>query len=357
MKVASFTDFINTPSSRFRIRQYFPYLEKAEINYFDYCRKYSLETAGSKTWVKRIRSSPLLITKAIFHESLNIANRFNGCISANKCDVIWLSRELILGYPSFEFMLKKPLVYDVDDAIFLAGIASKWKFKKVTEMAAAVIAGNEYLAENVSLHCNNVHVVPTAVDTARWNPLKNKSLMDNRKNDIFKIGWCGTSSSFKYFLPYEREIKRFLIEHASAQFYIMADRFPHELDILKSNVQFFLWNENTEVDFVRSLDVGLMPIKNDLWCQGKCAYKMLLYAACGVPVIVSPVGVNKIILNSTRLGFGPEKEGEWYDALCMLFNSPSTQKEFSCNAIKLVSEQYALDVCAPKIINILRSCA
>ena len=356
MKIATFTDHIATPSSRFRIRQYFPSLKASGIYAHDYYRRFSTETAASVDGSKRIRQSFPLMTKAALHESLNILQRFYQSIDSNKYDAVWLSRQLIIGYPSFESMIRKPLFYDIDDAIYLIGKASYRQFKKAAEMACAVIAGNDFLAEEASKYCKNVFVIPTAVDTHRWKPIDRGKVDSIVREDEFRIGWSGTSSSFKFFIPLQREIKQFLHDCPSAKLIMMSDKFPHELNELKPHIKFVKWNPGDEVSFVQSLDVGLMPIKDDLWSKGKCAYKMLLYAACGIPVIVTPTGVNKRILAETAVGFGPSRVGEWYESLHLLFDDRQMGKWLGENGVRLVNDRYSVDICTPKIVEIFRGC-
>ena len=353
LRIATLTDFEETPSSRFRMRQYFPHLESRGIYLHDFYRRYSTETAGSINGNIRIRHNFSLIVKAIMHETANIGLRLIDIINANKYDAIWLSRQLIIGYPTFEHLIKKPLIYDIDDAIYLTGKASYLQFKIACKKSSIIIAGNDYLAEEASKYCGNVHVVPTAVDTNRWFPKKYVNNNLNNQNE-FKIGWSGTSASFNYLHPYQAEIKKFLDDFPFAKIYIMSDRFPFELNELKSRVNFIKWSTEIEVDFIRSLHVGLMPLKDDLWSRGKCAYKMLLYASCGIPVIVTPVGVNKTILEMEDIGFGPIQKGEWYASLLELYKDNTKHKRFSENAVKLVNEKFSVKKFAPIIEKILR---
>jgi glycosyltransferase involved in cell wall biosynthesis len=253
-------------------------------------------------------------------------------------------------------MFKKPLIYDIDDAIFLTGKGAELQFKITSKKASAVIAGNNFLAEEAMKYCKNVYVVPTAVDTKRWFPAECKNENKKYSSEIFRIGWSGTSTSFNYLVPLQNELNKFLEDFPASKFYIMADRFPFELNLLNSRVNFIKWSPESEVDFVRSLNVGLMPIKDDRWSRGKCAYKMLLYAACGIPVVVSPIGVNKEILELANIGFGPSSNREWYDSLVELYGNRTLCKNLSLNAVKLVNDHYSVKVCAPKIEHILRKC-
>ena len=357
MKVATFTDHSFSPASRFRFRQYTPMLQNSGIEVHDYCRKFSTETAAPRDGDKRIRDSYRLISKALFHESINVTNRFHDSIECNKYDVVWLSRQLIIGYPSFESFIRKPLVYDIDDAIFLTSKLANLQFKISAQRACAVVAGNDFLAEAASKYCKNIFIIPTAVDTKRWKPSEQKKIDASVNSDEFIIGWSGTSSSFKYFLPLEKHLKQFLLEFPSAKLIFMSDKFPQELKILNPHIRFVKWSVDNEVGFIQSLDVGLMPIADDIWSQGKCAYKSLLYAACGIPVVITPTGVNGKLLDQSDVGFGPRNPKEWYEILRLLFSDRSLGKRLGENGIELVEREYSLNVCAPKIIEILKQSA
>lgn len=352
LRIATFTDHLYTPSSRFRMRQYFPYLNSEKFELYDYYRKYSTETASSVDGTIRIRHSLPLIFKALFHETANICFRLHDVIDSNKYDAIWLSRQLIIGYPTFEKLFNKPLIYDIDDAIYLKGKAAYLQFKITASKSSVVIAGNNFLAEESSKYCRNVHVVPTAVDTSRWYPTENINIGNN--SEIFNIGWSGTSASFNFLVPLQSELNKFLNDYPDTKISIMSDRFPFELNELKSRINFIKWSPDSEVDFIRSLNVGLMPVQDDLWSRGKCAYKMLLYAACGIPVVVSPIGVNKTILEMAEIGYGAVLKGDWYVSLRELYNDNSKCQKFSENGIKLVNNNYSVKICAPKIANLLR---
>jgi glycosyltransferase involved in cell wall biosynthesis len=354
MKIAAFTDHWFTPSSRFRIRQYIPFLESNGIEVHDYAREYSTQTVVTSGNSKRIRESFSLIFKAVLHESSNLISRLQDSIESNESDAVWLSRQLVIGYPTFEILLRKPLIYDIDDAIFLSGKLEDYQFRLASQRATTVVAGNEYLAEEASKYNKNVHVIPTSVDTQRWKPLEAVDRHQDYRSGEFTVGWSGTSSSFKYFFPLEREIAKFIINNPSVKLVFMADRFPKELQILKPFVSFIEWSAENEVQFIQSLNVGLMPIANDMWAMGKCAYKCLLYAACGIPVVMTPVGVNKKILSQSDVGIGPNSPSEWYEALQFLFDDQLHGRQLGGNGVHLIEREYSLEVCAPRVMSILR---
>ena len=325
-RVACLTDLPQTPSSRFRVRQFVPLLQEQGIDVIDFPRRHSRELAGRPD--RRIRHSPALLAKACVYELLNLADRFRDVRSAKSFDAILISRELMIGYPSFEFLIKKPLILDVDDAIFLNGRLTKYAFDTLAQKADLVLAGNQYLSDVIT--------IPTSVDTDRWKPPDIKGSAGH-----FIVGWCGTSTSFPYFEPLQDALAKFLHD-TCAKFRIMSDRFPRELDILRPYVEFSQWSEEEEVQFIQGLDVGLMPLRDDEWAKGKCAYKMLLYAACSVPVVVSPFGVNGEILREVNLGIGAVTSADWYDALCSIFNNRKLAQEMGRAGVKHVKDKYSV---------------
>ncbi len=352
MKIATLTDHYFSPSSRFRIRQYIPNLRLKGFEIYDYSRKYSIETASSRDSNKRIRESYKLILNALLHESANLIQKFYQSLQSHKYDVVWLSRQMIIGYPSFEYLIKKPMIYDIDDAIFLTNKLSNIQYKITSKRANAIIAGNEYLANESLKYNNNVFVIPTAVDTQRWKPVLLKENKLKSKYNDYIIGWSGTSSSFKYFLPIEQSIRKLLIDFPRTKLVFMSDKFPKELKVLGPYIKFVKWSIEMEVKFIQSLDLGLMPVANDDWSKGKCAYKALLYSACGIPVVMTPTGVNQKLLEQSNIGFGPRTPNEWYEVIEMLLSSQSLGGQLGENGVDLVRKNYSLEVCTPKLVEI-----
>jgi len=342
--LAAFTDHQHTPSSRFRVRQFIPHLLTHGITVHDMPRKYSSELAGRFIPRGRIRTNPVKLIFAIGFEALNVGNTLSRVIESHHYNGSWVSRELLVGYPSFEGMLKKNLFYDIDDAVFLHGGVRNRGIIELIRNAKFVFAGNSYLADYCSQFSKNVLIIPTAVDVNRFTP---RLRFTDRKS--FVVGWSGTSTSFKYLLTIKDELRIFLTAHREAIFKVCADRFPSELEDLSKYISYEKWSSDLESDQIQQFDVGIMPLENSEWVKGKCAYKMLLYASCGIPTISSNFGMNKELLATGKLGIGCDSVGQWSEALNFMFQNRDRLAEMYPDCRDIIAEGYSLDVVSSRL--------
>lgn len=349
IRVSALTDHLHTPSSRFRIRQLIPLLLQNGIHVTDSCRKYSSELAGSRYPDQRIRSDLRKMSYAIGLEASNMINTFYRALKTRAYDAAWISRELITGYPSYESLLNRRIFYDIDDAVFLGNPSLKYGIMSLIRRATCIFAGNQYLFDFCSQYSSNVLYIPTAVDTDRFTPLSIKPLRDK-----FLIGWSGTSTSFQYLLKIQAPLLGFLQAHPSASLKICADRYPSELTALLPYINFEKWSPDLEVSQIQSLDVGLMPLENTEWIKGKCAYKMLLYASCGIPTIASSYGVNNEVLGLGRLGIGCETTDMWHDALNFMYDNKCRLSDLFPDCRDVVERHYSLPLVSNRISSAMK---
>ncbi len=344
IRVAALTDHQHTPSSRFRIRQLIPMMMQDGVEVTDYSRKYSTELAGKFFPDVRIRSSPKKMGFALGLEALNVVQTLSRAIKSRNYDAAWVSRELIIGYPTFERFVNDTLLYDIDDAVFLGGIVRKRGVNALIRSSKYVFAGNQYLADYCLQYSRNVIIVPTAVNTERFSPFPQKT-----SKEIFIVGWSGTSSSFPYLLSIEKQLLAFFENHPDAILKICADRFPTELSSLSKYMSFEKWSINDEVRQIREFNVGIMPLEKSEWIKGKCAYKMLLYASCGIPTIASNFGANKEVLALGKLGIACDTIDMWSDALNFVFENRYSLDEIFPDCRRVIEDNFSLTVVSQRV--------
>ncbi|MGI9166230.1 MAG: glycosyltransferase [Pyrinomonadaceae bacterium] len=326
IRVTALTLGKDDPSSRFRVRQFIAPL-------------YQLGVDVTESYL------PVFPNKVARLVPLGIVARLPGVMAARRTDITWLRRELVTGRATLERWSGPKRLFDVDDAIWLA--FKRPYTERIVSHCDGVIAGNRFLADHFEKLGARVWVVPTSVNTEVWKPAP------QTKNQDWTIGWIGTWSNIKYLRTVEEPLADFLAQHKGSRFLLVCDRKPR-LRIPADRWQFLKWSQEREVDLVRKMDVGLMPLDDSDWARGKCAFKMLSYMAVGIPVIVSPVGVNQEILQEESVGLSAVSAGAWYEALHQLFTKSEMAAEMGKRGRQVVENKYSVRRSAVKLAQIFQ---
>jgi glycosyltransferase involved in cell wall biosynthesis len=117
------------------------------------------------------------------------------------------------------------------------------------------------------------------------------------------------------------------------------------------------WSEDSEVAQIQSFDVGIMPLPDGPFEQGKCGYKLIQYMACGLPVVASPVGVNTRIVEQGTTGFQASTDTEWVEALVKLAQDAGMRAALGKAGRTKVEQEYSLQVTAPRLLQIISEAA
>ncbi len=340
MRVVAFTSGWTVPSSRFRVRQFVPPLETRGVTVSEHPSE-----PGKYDPV------PFGVPKFLFDRK-RLKSRTKWFDEAAGADVVWLEREFLVGRRSEELAVGSAArrVFDVDDAIFLSG--EKGYSEEIAAGCAGVIAGNSWLADHYRPHVKKVWIVPTAVDPADW-----AQRPDAPPKEGFVVGWTGTSANFRYLLEVEPALAELLARHRDARVRVVADAAPPWKGLPSAQVEFVRWTETAEREAVRGMSVGLMPLADEPWAKGKCAAKMLVYAAAAIPSVVTPVGVNGDILAKAEVGLAARTTAEWLGALEALYSDRARVAAMGQAGEALVREEYSVAVNAGRLAAIFEEVA
>jgi glycosyltransferase involved in cell wall biosynthesis len=108
-----------------------------------------------------------------------------------------------------------------------------------------------------------------------------------------------------------------------------------------------------EVANLRAQEIGLMPLDDDPWTRGKCAYKALQYMAAGVPVVCSPVGMNTDIVTEGESGLLASDHDAWEQQIARLVESPDLRHRLGKAGRESVERGYSLAVMAQRLARLL----
>jgi len=344
--VVALTAGANTPSARFRVRQHVDPLAGHGVAVREYVP--AIDTyAAVPGWPKRWRqrySLPLYLP----WQGVKLSTRLPGIYNSWTADVTWLQRPMLPGWLSLEPLLGRPLVFDVDDAVWLNPPLGRLVASRMAAIADVVVVGNAHLADWFDAPGRRVEIVPTAVDSTRFAP------GPDRAGDAFVVGWTGSASTLPYLEGIEPEIAPFFARHDEARIRVVADRAPRFTQISGRQVDFVAWEPAVEATALQPLDVGLMPLPDTRWTRGKCSFKMLQYLSTGVPAIVSPVGLNADILDMAEVGVGVT-DGGWDEALEQFYRDRAWAEKLGAAGRQLVEERFSTRVVSDSLAAIFAS--
>jgi glycosyltransferase involved in cell wall biosynthesis len=270
--------------------------------------------------------------------------RLRVLLGARHYDLLWIEKELFPNLPAWAEQLLSalsvPYVVDYDDAIFhnydlsrnpLKKLLSR-KIDQIMRSARVVVCGNDYLAQRAhKAGAGCVVIVPTVVDVNRYAPTRHDA------SSTLVVGWMGSPSTVRYLKLVDEALGR-AAEDVALELLVVGARFESS----SCKVRCEAWSEESEVSRIQEMDVGIMPLENSPWERGKCGYKLIQYMACALPVIASPVGVNRQIVREGQNGFCAESTDDWARAFIKLAQDKSLRQQMGHEGRKQVEEGYSL---------------
>ncbi len=320
MKVVFFVQGLHVAASRYRVLQYIPYLEKggfpAEILEFP---KNSGEWASAYGTLK-------------------------------KADVVFVQRKRIPLIVLLRLRsLGKKIVYDFDDAVMFKNSLSenpyslrrRMSFRRMLRFTDLVIAGNRFLAGEAAKYHNNIRILPTPVDAGRY------SGKEYAEGEGVNIGWIGDHGSIHYMRSYRDVWEELGRKYPQALLTIICDTFIETEQIPLRKVQ---WRYDSEIEDLKALDVGVMPLFEDRWSQGKCGFKIIQYLGVGVPAVCTPVGINRDVVEDGVNGFWARSREDWMERLSILIEDAGLRQRMGMAGRKKIMEHYTVQACAPLLM-------
>jgi glycosyltransferase involved in cell wall biosynthesis len=326
MKVAFLIHSLEVNSCRYRILQYLPYLKEKGVDVSTHFYK--------RNWVDKLK----------FYNTLG------------QYEILYVHRRL---FPPLEFWYlrkkAKNIIYDFDDAVMYRSSSStnpysrsrRIKFAYMMKRVDFAVAGNQFLKSEVLRYQTRVEVIPTSIELSRYRMKESY-----QPRGPLTVGWLGASSTLKYLKILMPALETLYQAYPHFQLKIVSDQFLHteRLPVIKKR-----WSAEEEQSDLKSFDIGVMPLSDDLWSRGKCGLKLLQYYGIGLPAVCTPVGVNRDIVEHGVNGFWARTPEEWTFHLKKLMEEEALRKEMGSKGRKKVEAGYSYEVNAPKILQVLRT--
>ena len=249
--------------------------------------------------------------------------------------------------PEMQAHFKRPYVeYNVLDNIH-----------KLINISTIATASTPYLANELAKHRNNndVYVVPNFIDT-EWLPMISPRLPRN----VIKIGWSGGynhDEDLKVAIP---AVEQILWQYPNTTFtFIGADYRNLMRNPPKDRVFHVLGKPNVheyyQLQADEQLDIGIIPVTDDLINFSKSPIKWMEYAIADIPTIASPIGPYPDNIQHQHTGWLVKKNKhiEWVKAIEFYIQHPEDARAYAANAKKDILNRYTMDHVANIFIPIL----
>lgn len=329
------------PSQRFRVELFLPFLKEAGI-------PYRIESFIDEATWKILYSKSSLLKKGWGVGKGFLKRLYVVLFVVPGYSYVFVHREAApLGPPLFEWIIskvfRKKIIYDFDDAIWIANTSKEnkiaswfkafWKVKWICKWSWKVAGGNAYLCNYASHYNQKVVCVPTSVDTQSQH-----NRMKEQETDRVVIGWTGSHSTLAYLNALEAVLEK-ISNDFDVEVLVISDQAP---SLKIPRLKFIPWSAGTEVDDLLRMNIGIMPLPDDPWSEGKCGFKLIQYLSLGIPAVASPVGVNRVIIEEGVNGYLCQSDEDWYEALKALILNPPLRQRMGEAGRKKIVEHYSV---------------
>ena len=207
------------------------------------------------------------------------------------------------------------------------------KFAATCRWVDVVAAGNDVLAGVARPAARDIVILPTSIDASAYHASVAAAA------DPPTIAWIGSPENLIYLEMIRPALARLASRHPTLRVRVICSRFPDWPDV---NIERIAWSSATEADSLAAAHIGVMPLIDDEWSRGKCAFKLLQYMAASLPCVASPIGANTEAVIDGVNGFHARNDEEWERNLERLIESASLRARFGAAGRAHVEQRYAM---------------
>jgi glycosyltransferase involved in cell wall biosynthesis len=240
--------------------------------------------------------------------------------------------------------LSRHRVFDVDDAIYVRkprrlgedaddSIWRRRKFQATCRSVDVVAAGNDILAGVARASAKRTEILPTSIDASRYQATT------ARQADPPTIAWIGSPENLVYLEMIRPALKRLASRYPTMRLRVICSRFPRWADVPIEAVQ---WSSASEAQSLAAAHIGIMPLTDDEWSRGKCAFKLLQYMAAALPCVASPIGANTEAVIDGVTGFHARDLDGWERSLQRLIESSELRARLGMGGRAHVEQRYSM---------------
>ncbi|MGG0154035.1 glycosyltransferase [Bacillus mycoides] len=347
------------PSSYYRIYQYLENDTNNDIELIEY--------ENDRFYNKKSRSKIMNLLNITFNSLIpGYINRIYNIIKIlNKKEQynVFIQRECfpkIVG-PLGKNLLKRlisnasKVYWDFDDNIFEAKEITEFEEQLLKVYSNKIFVGNEYLQDKLNFSNKDKIIIVNTTD-AMMERINLSNINHEREktfNEQVILVWVGTKGNLKHLeniIP-ELEEAASKVENKRIVLRVVSDGVLNQptKHLIIKNIK---WERQVAFEEMLNAHIGLMPLIENEFTKGKCAFKAVQSIGCGLPVILSDVGMNKNVIEK-RNGVLIKNDKGWPEAVIELSTNIDAWKEKSNLSRELWLEKYNAEKNKNLLLNIL----
>lgn len=220
--------------------------------------------------------------------------------------------------------LARRLAFDVDDAIWHPHgrrhhWLTRWRtHRRVVAVARAAdlcMAANGVLARHLQPWARRVEQVPMALPGELW-PARAQQPSGSGST---RIGWIGGPGNLRYLEAIEPALAEVRRQRPGVLLEVFCGRAPAFREVPVEHTPF---TPGAEPGAAQRFDIGLLPLPDDPFAQGKSPVKALQYLASGAAIVASPVGATTELLANGSTALFATSIPDWTRAILQLVDDP-----------------------------------
>lgn len=249
------------------------------------------------------------------------------------------------------------LIYDIEDNIVsstpigmgaLTRVMFEMRRAKAVFLARnadeVIVASPLIVEETANVARGRVHLIPPSLDVDRIRPTAE---IAERPRPV--VGWTGTFSSRPY-LDLVASPLRELAKRADFEFRVIGN---FEYDVPGVRTRVVRWSAEREAADLQELDIGIYPLPEDEWTNGKAGLKIIQYQSAGLPCVASDAPLSREQIRQGETGYLVRSHQEWVERLGELLADASLRRRMGaagrCDAVA----RYGRDVVSAKYLDVL----
>ena len=251
--------------------------------------------------------------------------------------------------------ISKKVIYDIDDLVyhkdhkseansFLAILKGRKKPIYMMRKADHVITCTPHLDSFVRKCNQRTTDISSTINTDNYIPINDYS---NEKT--LTIGWSGSHSTSKYVYLLQ-EVLREISKELEFKLLVIGDKSFHIEGVACEAIN---WVEETEVNDLQRIDIGIYPLPQEEWVLGKSGLKALQYMALGIPTIATAIGANYRVIENGVSGVLVETDLAWKSAIEEYILNPELRRSHGEMARKRVERLYSVKANEPIYLDVI----